>query len=324
MQTGRRKESGRGSRVEERFLAVEGPERRWIGRPERGTARRCSQSRRTRRPQRHTASSASENLNAQGRARPRRQRQPPRSGRRQLKSLSQDYARQGRSSSRRSRTVPSWAECTALREAWRPLWRPLRLLNSRPALDACQRGGNTKRSRPQTFRIARPTVEALLCVNVMAVQAVGQFVRDVVSEQDLSRPLRHICPNQRDAERLAPSQAIDSRAASWLQYHPHVTLTTLRVGDHLIVTGAPSRDPGSHELVRLKEVRRPRDGWTYRVIPEELDDLYRSAGPVGGFALRTAGSGGSVRWSRRCRSRTNALMIFSAARASRSVRRPLK
>ena len=58
------------------------------------------------------------------------------------------------------------------------------------------------------------------------------------------------------------------QAASWLQYHAHVTLTTLRVGDHLIVTGAPSRDPGSHELVRLKEVRRPRDGWTYRVIPE--------------------------------------------------------
>jgi hypothetical protein len=58
------------------------------------------------------------------------------------------------------------------------------------------------------------------------------------------------------------------QAASWLEYHAHVTLTTIRVGDHVIVSGAPSRDPTSHELVRLKEVRRPRDGWTYQVNQE--------------------------------------------------------
>jgi hypothetical protein len=58
------------------------------------------------------------------------------------------------------------------------------------------------------------------------------------------------------------------QAASWLQYHAHVTLTTLRVGDHVIISGAPSRDPASHELVRLQEVRRPSDGWAYQVIPE--------------------------------------------------------
>ena len=56
------------------------------------------------------------------------------------------------------------------------------------------------------------------------------------------------------------------QAASWLLYHAKVTLTTLRVLDHVIVSGAPSRDPESHELVRLKEVRRPIDGWTYQVI----------------------------------------------------------
>ena len=58
------------------------------------------------------------------------------------------------------------------------------------------------------------------------------------------------------------------QAASWLQYHAHVMLTTLRVGDQLVVTGAPSREPESHELVRLKEVRRPRDGWTYQVVED--------------------------------------------------------
>jgi hypothetical protein len=58
------------------------------------------------------------------------------------------------------------------------------------------------------------------------------------------------------------------QAASWLQFHAHVMLTTLRVGDQLVVSGAPSRDPASRELVRLKEVRRLRDGWTYQVVAD--------------------------------------------------------
>lgn len=56
------------------------------------------------------------------------------------------------------------------------------------------------------------------------------------------------------------------QGASWLQFHAHVLLNTLRVGDQLVVSGAPSRDPASRELVRLKQVRRPRDGWTYQVV----------------------------------------------------------
>jgi hypothetical protein len=59
------------------------------------------------------------------------------------------------------------------------------------------------------------------------------------------------------------------QAASWLQYHAHVMLTTLRVGDQLVVSGAPARDPEARELVRLTQVRRPRDGWTYHVIQED-------------------------------------------------------
>jgi hypothetical protein len=76
----------------------------------------------------------------------------------------------------------------------------------------------------------------------------------------------HVVLKIRTAEGVVYSA--EWQAASWLQYHAHVMLTTLRVGDHVIVSGAPSRDPASHELVRLKEVRRPRDGWTYQVIQE--------------------------------------------------------
>ena len=43
-----------------------------------------------------------------------------------------------------------------------------------------------------------------------------------------------------------------------------VTSDTLKVGDHIIVVGCPSRDPAVHELVVLKEVRRLKDGWVWR------------------------------------------------------------
>ena len=43
-----------------------------------------------------------------------------------------------------------------------------------------------------------------------------------------------------------------------------VPRTTLKVGDHVIVTGAPPRDPASHELMPVREIRRPRDGWIWK------------------------------------------------------------
>jgi hypothetical protein len=76
----------------------------------------------------------------------------------------------------------------------------------------------------------------------------------------------HVVLKIRTAEGVVYSA--EWQGASWLQFHAHVMLTTLRVGDHVIVSGSPSRDPALRELVRLKEVRRPRDEWTYRVIQE--------------------------------------------------------
>jgi hypothetical protein len=40
-----------------------------------------------------------------------------------------------------------------------------------------------------------------------------------------------------------------------------VARSTLKIGDHLIVTGAPPRDPTSREVMPVWEIRRPRDGW---------------------------------------------------------------
>jgi hypothetical protein len=62
----------------------------------------------------------------------------------------------------------------------------------------------------------------------------------------------------------------DSRlyTATWGPVHQveraGVTKTTLKIGDHVIVSGAPPRDPASHELMPVWEVRRPRDGWKWQ------------------------------------------------------------
>jgi uncharacterized protein DUF6152 len=36
---------------------------------------------------------------------------------------------------------------------------------------------------------------------------------------------------------------------------------TLKVGDHVIVTGSPWRDPSVPRMSLLREIRRPADGW---------------------------------------------------------------
>jgi hypothetical protein len=42
-----------------------------------------------------------------------------------------------------------------------------------------------------------------------------------------------------------------------------VTKDTLKVGDFIVVVGAPAKDPARHELVNLKQVSRPLDQWRW-------------------------------------------------------------
>ena len=119
-----------------------------------------------------------------------------------------------------------------------------------------------------------PAVIVILVLAGISAQAHHGYpnflLARMVSVQGTLEELRYANPHVvlkiRTAEGVVYSA--EWQAASWLQFHAHVTLTTLRVGDQVIVSGAPSRDPASHELVRLKEVRRPRDGWAYQVIQE--------------------------------------------------------
>ena len=43
----------------------------------------------------------------------------------------------------------------------------------------------------------------------------------------------------------------------------HVAKGTLKVGDHVILTGRALRDPAVHRLSLLTEIRRPVDGWQW-------------------------------------------------------------
>jgi hypothetical protein len=46
--------------------------------------------------------------------------------------------------------------------------------------------------------------------------------------------------------------------------HANVGPDTLKVGDHLIVSGAPPIDATVKKITLLKEIRRPSDGWRWR------------------------------------------------------------
>ena|SRR4249920_1636884 len=41
-----------------------------------------------------------------------------------------------------------------------------------------------------------------------------------------------------------------------------LTATTLRAGDHVVVTGAPGRNPEDHRM-RMKSIERPKDGFKW-------------------------------------------------------------
>lgn len=53
------------------------------------------------------------------------------------------------------------------------------------------------------------------------------------------------------------------QSPAWLKRIAHVTPDTFAAGDHLVIVGAPARDPASHEVTMIREVRRGRDQWRW-------------------------------------------------------------
>ena len=50
-----------------------------------------------------------------------------------------------------------------------------------------------------------------------------------------------------------------------------VTRETLKLGDRLIISGNPGRNPADHR-VRLLSFKRPKDGWTWGLLPNQVVD----------------------------------------------------
>ena len=79
----------------------------------------------------------------------------------------------------------------------------------------------------------------------------------------------------------------DGKAARWgvewggvtLLTQTGVTRQTLKVGDKVTVTGAPSRDAAMH-VVLMKIIRRPADGWVWGERSEELIKGYTFPTPA--------------------------------------------
>ena len=89
--------------------------------------------------------------------------------------------------------------------------------------------------------------------------------RTVAIEGDLENLLYanpHVVMKIRAADSTIYS--VTWQASRWVARNAGVTKSTFKVGDHLIITAAPSRDPASREVTQLREVRRPRDGWMWR------------------------------------------------------------
>jgi len=50
-----------------------------------------------------------------------------------------------------------------------------------------------------------------------------------------------------------------------------VSRDTLKPGDHVIISGNPGRNPADHR-VRLLNFQRPKDGWSWGMLPDEKVD----------------------------------------------------
>ena len=57
--------------------------------------------------------------------------------------------------------------------------------------------------------------------------------------------------------------------ASPAQLQGKINRDTLKTGDHVIITGSPGRIPEDHR-VRLLTFRRPKDGWSWGLLPDEV------------------------------------------------------
>jgi hypothetical protein len=117
------------------------------------------------------------------------------------------------------------------------------------------------------------TVVAALGALVLASNAVeahhgyaGFFLDRTVAVEGNIEDLRYANPHVVIKVRAADATlyTVTWQGRGWVEAYAGVTKTTFQIGDHVIISAAPSRDSASHELASVREVRRPRDGWDWK------------------------------------------------------------
>jgi hypothetical protein len=92
-------------------------------------------------------------------------------------------------------------------------------------------------------------------------------VEGTIERIDFKNP--HVVMTLRTAD--STIYTVEWQGANWLHGHKQLVSPvegpvdgeTLKVGDRIVVIGCPPSDPSRHELVRLKTVQRPVDGWLW-------------------------------------------------------------
>ncbi len=123
-------------------------------------------------------------------------------------------------------------------------------------------------------RLAVFAVVVLLGTTIYAHHSHPDFLTDgevtvagTVERVEFKNP--HVLVTLRTAD--ATVYTLEWQGARWLRTNfqlvspieQSVEADTLTPGDRLIVAGSPARDPFRHELVVLKRVERPLDGWLW-------------------------------------------------------------
>ncbi len=106
------------------------------------------------------------------------------------------------------------------------------------------------------------TVEAHHALAIVYAMDKTETIEGDLMELRWQNPHSLVLVNVRDRTGAVLRYSVEWEASLQLT-HQGVTRQTLKVGDHLIITGNPGRRPGDH-LLRLRTIFRPKDSWRWR------------------------------------------------------------
>jgi Family of unknown function (DUF6152) len=109
-------------------------------------------------------------------------------------------------------------------------------------------------------------VTALGSTLLYAHHSYGAYFEDqTVSIEGTVESIRFANPHVTFSLRTDAGEVYTAEWQNLIQLrHGNVGPTTLKAGDRVIVIASPPRDPASHKITLLREVRRPADGWLWR------------------------------------------------------------